>query len=115
MAKKTAELRIFEDDEGRMNLSLLDLAARGEEAGVLVVSQFTLAADGRKGRRPSFDRAAPPEQANGLYEAFCEELRRQGLRVETGKFQAKMEVSLTNTGPATFFLERAPDHGGIGT
>lgn len=108
LANKTAELRVFEDDEGRMNRSLADLASERTDAGVLVVSQFTLAADGRKGRRPSFDRAAPPELAEPLYEAFSEALRARGILVATGKFRALMEVSMTNVGPATFVLERVP-------
>lgn len=107
LASKTAELRFFSDDEGRMNLSLLDLARAGEFVGVLVVSQFTLAADGRKGRRPSFDRAAPPDAAEPLYEAFCQRLRDLGLTVAQGIFGAAMEVSLVNQGPATFVLERS--------
>ncbi|MFT5731676.1 MAG: D-tyrosyl-tRNA(Tyr) deacylase [Planctomycetota bacterium] len=106
MAKKTAELRFFEDDGGKMNLSLLDLARAGVPVGVLVVSQFTLAADGRKGRRPSFDQAAPPEVAEPLYEEFCSQLRELGLTVAQGRFRAMMEVSLVNQGPATFILER---------
>ncbi|QDV07794.1 D-tyrosyl-tRNA(Tyr) deacylase [Planctomycetes bacterium Poly30] len=107
MASKAAELRFFEDDEGKMNLSLLDLAERGLAPGVLVVSQFTLAADGRKGRRPSFDRAASPGDAEPLYEEFCARLDALGLRVERGKFGALMEVSLVNHGPATFVLDRS--------
>ncbi|MHC4377495.1 MAG: D-aminoacyl-tRNA deacylase [Planctomycetota bacterium] len=98
--------RVFPDDEGRMNRSLLDRRAAGEPAGVLVVSQFTLAADGPKGIRPSFDRAARPELAVPLYEAFCAALREQGLEVAQGRFGAEMEVELLNHGPATFLLER---------
>ncbi|MCA8981985.1 MAG: D-tyrosyl-tRNA(Tyr) deacylase [Planctomycetes bacterium] len=103
LADRVARFRFFRDAEGRMNESLLD---QGGE--VLVVSQFTLAADGRKGRRPSFDRAAPPALAEELYEHFVGRLRSLGLRVETGVFGAMMEVELTNDGPVTFLLEEPP-------
>ena len=100
LAKKAAGLRIFEDDEGKMNRSLLDI---GGDA--LVVSQFTLYADCRKGRRPGFDAAGDPSVANELYEYFTEQLRAEGVgRVETGSFGADMLVSLENDGPATFLL-----------
>ena len=100
LAKKAAGLRIFEDDEGKMNLSLLEL---GGEA--LVVSQFTLYADCRKGRRPGFDAAGDPAEANALYEYFVERLKDEGVaRVATGRFGADMLVSLENDGPATFLL-----------
>ena len=99
-AAKTSELRIFADDAGRMNL---DVAAAGGE--VLVVSQFTLAGSTRRGRRPSFDRAAPPEAARALYEAFVESLRARGLRVATGVFQAMMDVELVNDGPVTILID----------
>ncbi len=108
MAKKTADLRFFEDSGGRMNLSLVDLTRGDTPCGVLVVSQFTLAADGKKGRRPSFDQAAGPVVAEDLYEEFCERLRGLGISVAQGKFRTKMAVELVNDGPATFVLERRP-------
>jgi len=100
LAKRVAELRIFPDDEGKMNRSLLDV---GGEA--LVVSQFTLAADTRKGRRPNFINAAKPEEAERLYNYFIERLREQGVPVASGVFQAMMEVGLINDGPVTFLIE----------
>ena len=99
LAEKVARLRIFEDDEGRFNRSLLDV---GGEA--LVVSQFTLLADTATGNRPSFGEAAPPEEAEPLYESFCEALRAQGVPVETGVFGARMAVELVNDGPVTIVL-----------
>ena len=100
LAEKIGNLRIFEDEKGKMNLSVKEI-----EGELLAVSQFTLAGNCAKGRRPSFDTAAPPEEANRLYEYFVERLRGLGLPVETGVFQAMMQVSLTNDGPVTFILE----------
>lgn len=99
-AEKLAGLRVFEDEAGRMNL---DTAAAG--GAFLVVSQFTLAGSLARGRRPSFDSAAPPEEAAPLVEALVEELRGRGFRVETGRFRAYMEVSLVNDGPVTFVVD----------
>lgn len=105
IAAKIRELRIFDDDGGgdgrvRMNRSVVDIGGQ-----VLVVSQFTLAADCRRGRRPSFDAAAPPDEARRLYEAVVADLRTAGVPVETGEFQAAMRVTLENDGPVTFVLE----------
>ena len=100
LAEKIAHLRVFEDDEEKMNCSLLE--TRG---AVLAVSQFTLYGDCRKGRRPSFDRAARPEEARALYEKFVEFLQEQGVLVEQGIFQATMEVELVNDGPVTLLLD----------
>lgn len=105
LAEKVARFRFFEDDRGRMGRSILDLEGQEPAAGLLVVSQFTLAADGRKGRRPSFDRAAPPEAAEPLYEAFCGVLREFGVHVETGRFRAEMTVDVSGDGPVTFVLD----------
>lgn len=101
LARKVAELRIFPDQQGKMNLSLLDL-----DKEVLIVSQFTLAASVKKGRRPSFDQAERPERAVEIYQKFVDQMRTFGLKVQTGRFQAVMEVSLINDGPVTFILER---------
>jgi D-tyrosyl-tRNA(Tyr) deacylase len=100
LAEKIIHLRIFPDDARRMNRSLLE--ARG---GLLVISQFTLYGDCRKGRRPGFDEAAPPEQAKTLYDYLVERLRLSNTIVETGVFQAEMEVHLINDGPVTFVLD----------
>ena len=102
MAEKVAGLRVFSDDAGKMNLGLADL----RDAGVLVVSQFTLYGDATQGRRPSFVQAARPEQAVPLYEQFVAALRARGVRTETGEFGATMEVELVNDGPVTMWLER---------
>jgi len=101
LVEKIANLRIFEDGEGKMNLSLLEI---GGEA--IVVSQFTLYADTERGRRPSFVRAAPPEQAEPLVARFAELLRAQGVPVQTGHFGAEMQVEIHNDGPVTIWLER---------
>jgi D-aminoacyl-tRNA deacylase len=100
LVEKTAGLRIFEDDAGKMNRSLED--ANG---ALLVVSQFTLFGDVRRGRRPSFDNAAPPQVADALYQRYVELLRGKGLKVETGVFQAMMKVELVNDGPVTILLD----------
>ena len=100
LAEKVAGLRIFEDDAGKMNLSVAEVGG-----AVLAVSQFTLFGDVRRGKRPSFDAAARPEQARALYEYFVERIRASGLRCETGRFQEMMEVELVNTGPVTILLD----------
>jgi D-tyrosyl-tRNA(Tyr) deacylase len=102
LASKLLGLRIFEDAVGKMNLSITDV-----EGALLVVSQFTLYADVRRGRRPSFDAAMPPEEAERAYEAFVKELRVTGMRVETGRFRAHMHVSSLNDGPVTIAIDSA--------
>lgn len=100
VAGKIRDLRIFADEDGRMNRSVADTGG-----GVLLVSQFTLLGDCRKGRRPSFDQAAPPGDARLLYDSVAAELRSGGLRVATGEFQAMMQVGLVNDGPVTLLLD----------
>ena len=100
LAEKTVHLRIFEDDKAIMNRSAMDL-----DAEVLVVSQFTLFGDCRKGRRPSYSKAAPPQKANALYMYYVEAIRKTGLQVATGEFQAMMQVELVNDGPVTILLD----------
>ncbi|MCY7348944.1 MAG: D-tyrosyl-tRNA(Tyr) deacylase [Pyrinomonadaceae bacterium] len=100
LLEKTINLRVFEDANDKMNFSLLDI-----KGDLLVVSQFTLFGDARQGRRPSFSKAAAPEQANRLYKFFVVEARKQIAKVETGKFQAMMDVELVNDGPVTILLD----------
>lgn len=101
LADKVANLRVFEDSEGKMNLGLKDIGG-----SVLLISQFTLYGEASKGRRPSFTEAARPEKAIPLYEYFAGKVREMGIKVETGIFGAKMEVSLTNSGPVTILIEK---------
>jgi len=110
LAEKTAYLRIFNDSEGKMNLSLKDIFEAENKnsfpaVGVLCISQFTLLADARKGRRPSWNNAAPPEKAKELYEYFIEAVKKHDLPCECGEFQADMKVSYTNDGPVTIILD----------
>ncbi len=100
LAQKIAELRIFEDAEGKMNRCLAEVSG-----AMLVVSQFTLLGDCRKGRRPSFTEAAPPEMAECLYQEFVALIRQRGIHVETGRFRQHMDVTLTNDGPVTLLLD----------
>jgi len=102
LAQKVVELRIFEDQAGKMNRSLRDV-----EGEILVVSQFTLYGDTKKGRRPSFSKAASPQEAKPLFDAFISALKAKGVPVKTGVFGAMMEVELVNDGPVTFILELA--------
>ena len=105
LVEKTVHLRIFEGEEGRMDRSLLEVGG-----SLLVVSQFTLYAETRKGRRPSFTRSAPPEVARPLYERTVDLFRRTGVPVQTGRFQERMEVHLLNDGPVTLLLDSADRH-----
>jgi D-tyrosyl-tRNA(Tyr) deacylase len=100
LAEKILGLRIFNDEQGKMNVSAVQASA-----GVLVVSQFTLYGDARRGKRPSFDAAAHPEKARALYEYFVDRIRQSGLNCETGQFQASMQVELVNDGPVTILLD----------
>jgi D-aminoacyl-tRNA deacylase len=100
LVEKIAGLRIFEDEDGKMNRSVRDIGG-----SVLAVSQFTLYGDVRRGKRPSFDEAAPPEPARKLYDFFVEQIRAMGLRCETGRFQEMMQVELVNEGPVTILLD----------
>src|ERR1700685_4236467 len=100
LAEKVSALRIFEDEQGKMNRSVQEVGG-----SVLAVSQFTLYGDVRRGKRPSFDAAAPPEKARQLYEFFVEQVRAAGLRCETGRFQEMMQVELVNDGPVTILLD----------
>ena len=100
LTRKIVELRIFEDTEGKFNLSLLDVSG-----GLLLVSQFTLLANTRKGRRPGFTDAAPPEIAEALFNQFVEQIRATGLKVETGRFQTHMHVEINNDGPITIMID----------
>jgi D-tyrosyl-tRNA(Tyr) deacylase len=103
LSRKVAQLRIFQDEAGKMNRSVLDTSR-----AVLVVSQFTLYGDARKGNRPAFDEACEPQEANRLYERFCDACRGLGLSVGTGVFRADMKVALVNDGPVTLWLETPP-------
>jgi D-tyrosyl-tRNA(Tyr) deacylase len=107
LARKVANLRVFDDAAGNLNRSALDLLEVGEPVGMLVVSQFTLYADCRKGRRPSFVHAAPPAIAEPLVDRFADGLRALGLPVATGRFGAEMQVELVNDGPVTIWLDTA--------
>ena len=103
LVNKIANLRIFEDNNGKMNLSVLDV-----KGSILIVSQFTLLADCRRGRRPAFTNAAEPKLANQLYQHFIESIRNLGITTQSGRFAADMQVSLINDGPVTLVIEREP-------
>jgi D-tyrosyl-tRNA(Tyr) deacylase len=105
LSEKITHLRIFDDSDGKMNLSIKDLASVERQAGILAVSQFTLLADARKGRRPSWNAAAPPEKAKCLYEYFINAVKKEGLVCESGEFQAHMMVKYANDGPVTIILD----------
>jgi D-tyrosyl-tRNA(Tyr) deacylase len=108
LAEKILHLRIFNDADGKMNLSLFDVAAESESessTGILAISQFTLLGDARKGRRPSWNFAAPPEKAKKLYEYFITKIRERGVLCANGEFQAHMKVTYTNDGPVTILLD----------
>jgi D-aminoacyl-tRNA deacylase len=107
LARKVAHLRVFDDADGSLNRSAIDLLEAGEPTAMLVVSQFTLYADCRKGRRPSFVNAAPPVVAEPVVSRFADGLRQLGLPVETGRFGAEMQVELVNDGPVTIWLDTA--------
>ncbi len=100
LVNKIVGLRVFEDDEGKMNRDIIEAGG-----AMLVVSQFTLLGDCRKGRRPSFVKAARPETANGTYESFCDAVRAKGIEVQTGRFQQHMDVELVNDGPVTLLID----------
>ena len=104
LVEKIAGLRVFEDAHGKMNLNVQEIGG-----SILAVSQFTLYGDARRGKRPSFDAAAPPEKARTLYEFFVDQLRAAGLRCETGRFQEMMQVELVNDGPVTILLDSAKE------
>jgi len=106
LSEKAINLRIFDDAAGKMNMSITDINGNnGINAGILVISQFTLLGDANKGRRPSWNKAAPPEKAKTLYEYFIQEISKHGIPCEKGEFQAYMQVSYTNDGPVTILLD----------